>query len=117
MLADKAPRTNYIGDDVDANRLSIGHGWLPLTGSLGRALLRHNHAAAGYAQHQGVERVGGLQRCQRDVGPRGLTGAARRQHVAIQSTGNASNNDMRVTQSGLRWSSADNAVYTPTTSI
>ena len=27
-LADKAPRTNHIGDDVDTNGLLIGHGWL-----------------------------------------------------------------------------------------
>jgi hypothetical protein len=28
VLADKAPRADHVGDNVDADRLGVGHGWL-----------------------------------------------------------------------------------------
>jgi hypothetical protein len=49
-----------------------------------------------------VSRIASFQCGQRDVNAWRLTGAPRRQHVVFQYAGNAPNNNMRVTQVGLR---------------
>jgi hypothetical protein len=49
-----------------------------------------------------VSRIASFQCGQRDVSAWRLTGAPRRQHVVFQYAGNAPNNNMRVTQVGLR---------------
>ncbi len=46
VLADEAPRTDHVGDDIDADGLvMIGHGRAPFGANLCLRLFRGNHLA------------------------------------------------------------------------